>query len=803
MKKIAAHAAQVLETFFLQLDFDVNRFLNTHRIDQEDRARLLSQILYGIYYSDHTIKALSEKKDVDNLLLILLAEVVSERKLRHVLAKLPLRQKISLACRCMLHQREGSWAILVFFESFDQQDKPWMQLIHGLRRRLYDPNLFITLPEEKRGSLQEVLMHFDRHANQEIMQIIALRPFLYDLVIKFPTLRFDQIEGVKQRVFKLIEQLEKVAQRPHVEQEVISRKEVEDLEAFLVEKLTPLIHEPLSFGQARQFFEFFGIRGYPVPIGPPLDSEVPLVQALKRIPGYLTEPKYYAGNTAKIFSDFVIGYFEKMHVFLHNPEKIASGLDRIVYTLATRGKELAKLAWLPSVISGLVALVDYLGSRGIERSLSSYPIVLFDQAGPKEFAENTIFIQELVNRYGATIWHLSSQKTLALAERLGVLAWIKTTPEGSFGFGGARNCLFLLAPLIQAAFKRRGLQDIDQLLALSEAELNALFASAVLGRDGQDVAVHLGEDDVGILPSHFFSEALWADNLAGQYYNCSAYCYGRGTYLLDPIMELKTVLHQSARIFTSTRWESVLSSGGMKGQLSKPRFCLPLPFGHEEANMLALRHEFDMFQQAVCHLGGSRYPQYLYPDSPSEGVLAYLRTYLPYSYEIHLLTNCFDTTNMLQRNALPWNDESAKRGFPHHSLYDVWQAIAKPEVQAEMRKRFWRNLSDLLESTHPHINLILAYAKLDPSSQGSLEMQQFYRKIQREALLFVSFGEKLLKYHLQDDPDYVEKARREAEDRLKMDIPTSLFARKLYLLVRGVLSFEELLNQTLARFNKS
>ncbi len=433
----------------------------------------------------------------------------------------------------------------------------------------------------------------------------------------------------------------------------------------------------------------------------------------------------------------VLGLCENLYAYFREPSLYRSGLTRMVYTLSTRGINFDQMPWLPSVLEGLQSLTQHL-----KLNLKDFPIIIFDQAPNRELSKNRIFVQKQAKKYSATIWHLSHEEIIRLAKKLKVLHWIKSSRKRYFGYGGARNCTFFLAPVIHQAFQK-GSRTYAELI--KRDDLKILFNESVLGKTAQDSILHLGEDDIFIPICNFYSDTLFAAKHKNLYFQRFSLEIGRSTLNINAKLDLKNLLSNPSILYSSTVWKDTPSIAGMKAMLTKPVFCLPLPFGHEERHVSTPISLSPSFEQPIIHLGGTRFPKHLIPISPLDGILKYLKCYLTYCIEISMVMQLVDPANLYGRCILPWNDPEV----PGIScLGDLLEYAKQPKVQKELQKRFWDNLTFAFTSEpsdeNPLVMHLTDLANLESSLSAPAELKRFYKDVQNDARLFLEVGRNLI-----------------------------------------------------------
>lgn len=481
-----------------------------------------------------------------------------------------------------------------------------------------------------------------------------------------------------------------------------------------------------TLDELRRFFRVFGLQGYPY--------RETVLDILK------------TSNEG-----FIKSLLNQLHAFLREPQIYKSGFEQLVYVLSTRGDNLPQKPWLSTLLEALKCFAEH-----VQVSFKDHPVIIFDQSAPKSLAENQKFTAKLAKQYGVPILHLSSRQTLALAKKWGVESWIRTQEGRSFGYAGSRNAAFFLAPL------------------LSKAKEKAIL--------------HLGEDDVALPLHQVFSDALFAAKHRDAYFYRPQYCIGRSTQMVNPLMDLKGLLEDPSRLYSSTHWNNQPVLGGMKGQLTKPRFCLPLPFGNEESHSLPQHVWIDPFQQPIVHYAGTRFPKKLFPVSPLDGTLEYLKSYRPYSFQISMSSNLLNPSNRHGPSVFPWNDSENREQI--HSQKELLAFAALPKTQKELEKRFWLNFEAVFKDPNNLFHqCIMHLAEYDASIAAPAELKRYFAGMQGEAKLILALSKTL---HKQAD---ITKELAKAEKKLKIKA-------KRHGLVHSLLNLIETI-QTLDHFARA
>lgn len=464
-----------------------------------------------------------------------------------------------------------------------------------------------------------------------------------------------------------------------------------------------------SYEELVSFFKVFGLHGYY--INPAhVNSVAEILQMSLEVK---RSPEAFSNETTQNIKSFVDGLLRQLNVFHRHPEKYLKGLEILVHALPTRGSDFSVQPWLPSILAGLDLI-----SKHLNFDKSSFPIIIFDQSPHERLKKNRAYSRKLGKSHGVKIWHLSKDEALQLAAKVGVDEWINI-----WGYGGSRNCVFFLAPLIHQA-ARMGKKSINSVLKMKQRDLRMLFASATMGIGGQDLMIHMGEDDVYIPPSHLFLNALFAYDNRDRFISRPVYCIGRATHEVIPAISLSELQQNPASAFFSTHWNPFPVSGRFKGMVTKPKFCLPLPFGNEELHVIPSYYESNLFHQPVIHLGGTRFPKKMFPTSPLDGIEEYLRQSIPYGMRISMCARLTDPSNLFHRCIFPWNEVKS-----FLCLADVIAFAVLASTIQEMQMRFKRNLHDL-----PLSEDLAKLINLKPSQNIPEKLTQFYLKMKNEAL---------------------------------------------------------------------
>lgn len=451
---------------------------------------------------------------------------------------------------------------------------------------------------------------------------------------------------------------------------------------------------------------------------------------------------YLREGAWSILQAFQVEIFPQKPPMQANPAELRAGFNRLVYVLATRGDRLPQSPWIKTLLE---ALVHFKSIAKIP--LKECSIVIFDQAPSKKLSQNRQWIAKIAQKYGVHFVHLSSRQTVNLAKKQQVDKWIQTKSGSTFGYGGSRNAAFFLAPLFS--------------------------------RTPESAILHLGEDDVALPLDQVVNDALFAFQHGDEYFSRSVPCIGRSTHQVNPLIDLKSLLSDPSRLYSSTFWSSTPFAGGMKGMLTKPRFCLPLPFGNEESHALPAKVFKDTSQDPLYHLAGTRFPKKLFPVSPLDGALEYLKHYLPYSFQIAMSVNLLNPSNNQGRSVFPWNDEANRSRF--QSQKELLAFATLPQTQQELRKRFWNNFQHVFQDPENLLHQCLQHlADYDPSLEAPVELKRYFAKQRGEAQLILALGKVL---HKESD---CEKELNKLEKQLGIEAKKTGLVRDFLQLIQCI-----------------
>lgn len=636
--------------------FQLVSFFQRHPISKEEKRKILTAMLYGIYYKDFPLHewAPEHRKNATEWLMVqLIAESGELTTLRQILSTLSLDHLVRLACFCHKWYREGSYLIL--------RELP-------------------LLPHGK--TIKGILEGLDSH---------------YYEIDKCCSFVSGREKITEEEVKGLLAELEAYASE---------RKE----SLFsMFNTLTALMHQrkPLkqyseayySPSEFQTFVRFFGLEGH-APIiryqkkALKENGLVEKIHALKIIFSHDILIEKATKKELRFYYTFIQEILNHLNAFLKSPEKVLTGLKKTAFAIPTMGKELEKFPSLASLIQG-IALVT-------ESRLNKHPVFVFDQSDDLLFETNSLYIDRLNKKQGAAIVHLSRQDTVALAKKLDVDRLIQTTTRGTFGYGGARNAVSFLAPVLKLAFEG-GCRKVSDVLALDTHHLRELFQAGVLGSrspKNSGVTIFSLDDDVAIAPCNVFSHLLFAEEHETRYYKSEGYTIGRATKFSVAFMGLKKLLSRHQRVFEFTKWIDYPIGAGMSEYVFKPTFCLNIPFGAEEAHLRGIEKS-RCFIRTSYHLATARHPKGALPTHFFVGLEEHLKGFIPYAITLAMTLAILDPTNKYKIRAIPWNKKGALGRVS--SLRTILMVVGRGSTKEELRAGVWRNVKGVFgpDEIHP------------------------------------------------------------------------------------------------------
>lgn len=430
-------------------------------------------------------------------------------------------------------------------------------------------------------------------------------------------------------------------------------------------------HFSYTESEVARFCAIFGIYDHQVP-------KEAWEENLQEYVG-LDEKLAHATHTSKALKKAISDH---IHALSHDPSQYLKGVELITYALPTAGKDLSLYAWLPSVTSAIARFCEELNIA------NTIPVFVFDQSEPKLFAKNASFIKTLSN----TCIHLDTKTILSIGKRLHIEKLLETDSHGRFGYGGARNSIFLLMPLLRYYLQFCSIGTlVEYVLNVPEKQMQDDFKNVVINESFGPCVVHMGDDDVHVPISCVFSDALFAWQHKNEYFCRFGWVKGRKTTWTETSFNLEYVLDRTQDILLQHNWQDEPFRHGMAGLLSKPKLCLNVPFGQEEAYLLAMDEYLFDLRSPMLHLSGYRFPKVDIPTNRFAGLAAFLRGHYSYSVGSMLVSDLLDPLNHYKRCSLPWN--LVKNNF--NTLFDAIGCIVKPDTIRKMQQAYAKNTMSL------------------------------------------------------------------------------------------------------------
>lgn len=660
-------------------------------LSEGEKARFLSALLYRFYLNDIDILSIKVSTAVHPMEVFcwqILAENISEYSLTGILRKLPFEQKTRLACLALAHYREGSFFII---ESLKQIGDP--EIIALVRLCQREQGNCVSIAKE----LQSMpLLNADRlheFIGTYESALIKQAEALFSRMEKLLPLIFKLHETRKEGNFAIRKQYDMPA--PSAEElsaiDVEYSKEAERIASLFPFSQTsssqPLSSFPFDQGDFLRLLRTFGYGHLALPAGFGVSPHLPFLDALDAlILVYSTPLSSYKIHTPAFHSQ--LNYLSNLlsHVqALKSPSGYAHGASTTIFSLPTCGKDLSRLSWLPSMAENLRNYCQSTGSN-----IQDFPIFVFDQSPEELFLRNAFYMNSLNTLYGTRICVYSNEQILALSKKLNLGQLIDTSKEGRLGYGGARNAVYMLSPLLKE-LDRQGFRTPEDVLNVSSDHLHQIFLNTI---SHNLWTIHMGDDDAQIPYGYFLSDLLLAQNYHGRsFVKCGEFS-GRDTSAVNGIhfeelFDLEKILSSPEILFEQTLWTKDKRRWGMCGSLRSFGWSM-LPFGNEErynAEELIIGPDI---RPAGFHLAGRRFPEEQFPSSPIIGIANRLRKFLPYMLETVMVNDLFDPGNKHQSTILPWKTLGMDSQL-FATLGSVFETLSSHKTEKAMRTQLLKN----------------------------------------------------------------------------------------------------------------
>lgn len=786
--------------------FRLDTFVSINLSKNIETKKFLTALLYSIYYLDIDFKKHLEQNQRDNfeyLMFQFLAETSSKRTLKRALKNLSLDKMITLLDYSLRRYREGSYILI---SELKQLHPNLAKLIIGLKRNYYDIDYFheLLLTQTKIKSIPHLLNSLEIQALEQTKKAFSGFTKMIDLMVSFPIRLYE--ENVKFRKKTL----------PSYQPDAREKEHADSLKHSLEASLA--INPTMTFKDFQEFARLFGLSGHNPYILFCLGKfrQEPLADIFNLLSEQLSNRKAMRKITQEDFFPYTAF---AMPIVLHlnqSSQTYQQGLNEIVFAIPTKGKLLEHLATLPSLLSGLSLLVDYLNANSTPQvHLDQYPIFIFDQSSQPIFKKNRRFIERLNRKYKSTIFHFSKQNMLTVAQKLGIQSLMMTSHTGEFGYGGARNAVYLLSHVLKEVFKQ-GAKTIEEMLTVPHETLLTFFNQCVLGtsQDNCGKTILTFDDDLEIPESNIFAHTLFAQRCAREYHHSFGIQIGRGTQLIYPFTRMDQLFNLDSAVredkeavismLSTTRWiGNELHASWLTECLSKPSLCLNLPLPCEE-NQIRLIALHNSLLKTSFHLPGTRYPKKTIPTHFFVGLDEFLEKYIPYALQAALSTTFIDAGAILNTSTLPWSEQR----FTH--LREACEYIVNKETEILLKLNFWRKVDEFFASKIPKSSLndcirnllevdlefclqkTLENKSLLSSEKATLKkIAKIYSHYQKDAQIFREFGHLLIAHFKtetipENDKEIVERIKRDLEKKTHSQFIDYPLTYGFYLMIRSI-----------------
>ena len=760
--------------------FDFEQFIYSLHVPKPSLKIFLSTLIQSLYFKEVTLSSLSQLENPSYLLLQILAENLSLMDLKKILLELSLYEKLHLLHFSFKNYREGSFPLHQAFEHlYSKNNNPeassMLKLLNGLKRKYYDLN---------------ALKQFLKEANP-----LSLPDLMQFLDTKFE----EQIREIKN----LLESLSKT--------------------------FFPTQESIFSLEEYKEFFQLYGLKDHIPPFPHPHQAyqDNHLLDKLKFLRDIFSDSKSRQSLSSihlNFYQVFVRTILDHMDTLLKKPEKYEKALETFVFGIPTAGKDLARLPGLITTVQAYKNCMEILQNKGCKkRDLKEIPLFVFDQSNPEQFESNQLFIESLQKQYGCWIVHLSRQDILKIAQKLKIAALIDTTHLGHFGYGGMRNSLFLLLPVLKQLYAKY--TSVDEILNLDFSIIKEIFNQHVLGASLEIPAdtIFMLDDDMLIHEANLFSHLSLSMHSQSLYLASQGYEIGRSTKKNLRYPHLKTFLENPETLFSHLLWSQMPTPCLMSEYVGHPRLCVNLPMGGEEL-LTRLTSSFDLFSPCSFHLGGHRLPVGHWPTHYALGLDAYLTKYIPYSFYIALIEVFIDPVNAYGQNIYPWMDRSFTQR--NKNLHETLKILSDKKIYQDMQKRFWSNLKKFLNFSTPTLNFLqedfknLLESHFDEIIQARLvkenltkdqqnpfvDIARVYTFYQQDAQYFMQLAQKAVQFPLDAHLDAsIEELRMSMEENLHIHLEHFPLTYGLYLMLLhlGAAQFNRELGKILEAYSNS
>lgn len=792
--------------------FDFSQFLENAHLSKKIKKQFLITVLYDLYFGEIYLSSLRLQNDVLNfefVMLRILAEQMNPKDVGKLLNTFSIEKKIKLLCFAFVDLREGSHVIIYALERLSE----FKMLIKYLRSHYFDIQEFSRLVTQNTvdfSDVSNIISQLEKHAQDQTQTFRCLFEELVILVEDYPI-----------RIFHALEKLEHQLEVNQITRD--SQEEAYKMSQELKNKLASFHTHAYAHEDYIAFAQNFGLEGH-IPFlanREGICEEKTLVEKLQIVNEIFKSPTNLMSIDQKniiAMISFVISVVEHLEALKDFPQQYGIGLNKLIFAMPTKGRNLSIQSSLPSLLRGLQntqSIAESCNSKHV--SIYQYPVFVFDQSEESVFKKNQSYIKKLNRNFRSSIILISRDDALQIARKIGIELLLDTVGDETFGYGGARNCLFLLAPLLKATFEKG--MTLAEMLQMEQEDLNALFEKSVLEEPVK--AIFMVDDDVEISGANILSDALLMQRKQRAHF--TSYTIGRNTKFGNQYIDLKRFFTNPEHNFLSTKWMPYPIGAGMSELVTPFYFCLNLPFAGEEGHFNR-KGNYNALLLPSYHLAGTRYPSHEIPTRFFVGFEKCLGGHIAKTMNLHISYTILDPVNRDEACALPWNDEATSVSLT--SLRDIFAYVADEETKREMQMRFWSNVDYYLLSQEgcglcmkevrelitcdigDVVSMYVPEACFDKDEKQALKkIKEIYKFYQKDSEFFVeylkkvtdkmisvakSFGyppktwyEVFLKQHI-DVVTILEDSRRDMESQYEMKFMDRPLVQGLYLIFNSV-----------------
>ncbi len=696
LSDVIPQAKKVLEELF-SAPFD------DHNADAESTKKVLTEIFYGLYYGDI---------QKDRFSKYLIPQIYAEKG--HVdLSRYSEEEKLRLLAYLFSHKREGTFTLIHAY------DAHFSKLIDNLIREYYDAQLFNRLVSqnlpleviekalEEKALLQTEEFYF--HFNSLVKNLIANTEDIYKGLLEIA--KNDQERQIATR-----------------QQQIVRAG------------FAPYLARGYSFEDFHAFTKTFGLTGYPSIYKDAFSETTSLVEKIKNLDMIVKGLIGIRRSIASLMRDELQSILSFVFAIIIHLQRVSD--DKGCIPAIATCKELSKQFALQTIVSGYANFFT-----------KKYPIVVYDQSDAEQFEKNRQFIATLQ----ANVVHVSKKDASLIAKKFGADKLLETHPSGSFGYGGARNCQFLLTGLIAR-------HSIDELLSLPDQKVKELFLDY-----GIDELLLIVDDDMYISDTNILSQSIFAKNWRNDPVGCVGYQLGRASKYNLFYWGIEAFLGAPERTTIFPQWIDYQTLAGMSESVLKPKICLNLPQGNEENHYLSMAVGH-FFLKPSYHLSGSRFPEKEFPTHFFVGMEECIEKSQNFVLLLYLTDYLISPNSRYSNTALPWNDKDMSARFSglKEGLYFIAHS------KEELKSRFWRKLEEFFwderQEYKNFLNLIKEILQADidkvcedfqqkntlmAHEKDSLrKLADVYKRIQSDVDLFWKSGKELAR---TKDPEFIKE----------------------------------------------